>query len=355
MKNTFFRAYDPIPSRQQAVDRLVHSEDDLRRAFSEIVGGSRIGTIRLGSDIVLSRSIALANIEYDVVIDGGGAYEIALAPGSSVREFFAIGTNNVIGITLQNLRFNRRWTLQSLLSGDVPLVRATTSSAKLDRFNLSKVYLSGFLSVFMTDTGDLTVSDSDFAGVTIEQYGIAGTAQFGSAKFVRCSFIRNERRYLGAFSTPASDTATATCATGSTNNASLETTLSGTLTESVVIGGGSIETGKSVTVGTYLKAAPRADTLTGANPALVIRNTLHKLTCTNTASGNITLNTTTATDGQLAVLLFVTVDAASTAQLTDGSGNFNGSANFVPTVNDTITLIYDSTTSKWVELSRSAN
>lgn len=71
------------------------------------------------------------------------------------------------------------------------------------------------------------------------------------------------------------------------------------------------------------------------------------------SSGNVTVSGTGAVDGRPVVLRFVTV--AGTAIYTDGAGNLQLSSNFTPTSNDTLTIVYDSTTGLWYEVSRSVN
>lgn len=71
------------------------------------------------------------------------------------------------------------------------------------------------------------------------------------------------------------------------------------------------------------------------------------------ASGNVTVSGAGAVDGRPVVLRFVSV--AGAAVYTDGAGNLQLSSSFTPTSNDTLTIVYDSTTGLWYEVSRSVN
>jgi hypothetical protein len=71
------------------------------------------------------------------------------------------------------------------------------------------------------------------------------------------------------------------------------------------------------------------------------------------ASGIVTVSGVGARDGWPVILRFVTV--AGTAVYTDNSGNLRLASNFTPTADDTLTLVWDSTTSLWYEIARSVN
>lgn len=101
------------------------------------------------------------------------------------------------------------------------------------------------------------------------------------------------------------------------------------------------------------RQSSRAATLNSAGPTLTVTPIDRYLRVTHggSASGNVTVSA--GVDAQELTLFFPSV--AGTAVYTDGSGNLELSANLTPTANDTLSLIYDAGTSKWVETARSVN
>lgn len=101
-----------------------------------------------------------------------------------------------------------------------------------------------------------------------------------------------------------------------------------------------------------ISSPPQSITLNTAAPTITPGDfSVFRVTHGASASGVVTIAAGTA--GQILVLRFVGV--AGTAVYTDGSGNLQLASNFTPTADDTLTLIYDSGSASWVEISRSLN
>lgn len=348
MINAQFRAYEPVVSRQQGADRLVFSEDDLRRALAEIVNGGQIGTIRLGSTIRLTRSIALAGISYGVIIEGGNRYGFTLEKSTGATEFFHIGTRAVSDFTLSGLFFESTFTSVATL----PVIfRSTDGNASLTRLVMRNCNLAQATPVFKADTGSMTVADGEFLGNILDISG-SGSAKFGTAVYLRCSFLRN----YGISSPSLFAPMEAEGAAGSEENSAIATSLKGTHTFAAQLAGGFESfTNDAFRIDKYLALKWQSTTLNSAGPTLDTTGaTLHRLTLGASCSGSLTLGAG-ATDGQLIVLLIV--GATGTLTLTDGAAGtrFQGAGNFSCTLNDTVTLVWDETTDKWYEVSRSVN
>lgn len=99
---------------------------------------------------------------------------------------------------------------------------------------------------------------------------------------------------------------------------------------------------------------PRAVTLNSAAPVLsVVDDGYFVLTMGAAASGSVSLSTTDVADGQRVTLYFLSV--AGTAVFTDNVGNLVLSANFTPTADDILELMFVQARGAFVELGRSAN
>jgi hypothetical protein len=144
----YFRAYPAISSRQQGADRLVYSEDDLRRVLWQAVDptfeGERPSTIRLAADIYLSRPIELGAYQYNVSIEGSGRFAIAEGGTFTGSYLFGLPDGSISDIDFVNVTFS---------TTNVALLFNGSSLTTVDDFIFEEcsLELGVFLSMFQKD------------------------------------------------------------------------------------------------------------------------------------------------------------------------------------------------------------
>lgn len=335
------RIYPAISGRQQDADRLVYDEGDLRRTLAEAARTRSVATIRLASDIFLTRPISLQGVSYALVVDGGNQYALRTTVGWADAFLVDIGNLSVSDITFQNLTFSGPVS-QTLLVERI--VSADTAAASLDNVNFKHVRVEYIPSLFNTPLAATYPSWSDSCVDDVYMFGGNQmlTANVGFCVYTRCLIQRVYRQENLSTPVPARVDPQA----GSSHNVYVEVTVDqpdlSTTDYDITSGSAIFRT---------VSQAARSVTLSGASPTLDFTGSagIVDVTFGPTASGTVSVFATRT--GETRVVRCV----ANT-----GSAVLESAANLVldqdgqwyPNAGDTLTLICDSA-GVWSEVGRS--
>lgn len=322
------RAYGPINTRQQGADRLVMNEDDLRRVLWQAVDpnytGVRPSTIRLGTNIRLSRPIELKAAQYNVTIDGGLRFAIEEAPGFQPKNsgFFVLETGQTSDLVFSNLLF-------SILTVDNIFVCDTSTT--VNDINIINCSLDGYVGSVSMFSQPITATDvkvllDEAAAFSVGPSGTIFTGTLQLASYLEFNYF-NTRPIL------------------SRNNVGVGCGTTGPLLSLDVNGG--------------LRLRPFTVTLGGADPTIDVGDkTTFQIFFDGTESG--TLQLTSSYTGHVIVLYFAQASSnmvvdnvlspAAGKAIIDVNKNNNSKH---PTIHETITFMYIN--GRWVELCRSEN
>jgi len=291
----YFRAYPAISSRQQGADRLVYSEDDLRRVLWQAVDptfeGERPSTIRLAADIYLSRPIELGAYDYNVTIDGAGRHRLGHAAGYTHGYLIglpALGNGTLSNMTFNGVIFFLRIANDLFGDGtnatihDFNIHECTVVSDSLTVPSLSKVFDS---TVNATSSN---IQFDEFSGISLGTARFSGLFEAGGLDGVHVGPTLYHYK--------DSDLIFSRSSSG------------------VVCGDGA--TSMSLTVDGGLRTVPDDSiTLSGLDPAVQVGNRTHfVLEVASSASGE--LNLSHGQEGQIIILLF-NVSVSHSLVLTD--------------------------------------
>ena len=328
-----FRAYPAISSRQQGADRLVYSEDDLRRVLWQAVDptfeGERPSTIRLAADIYLSRPIELGAYDYNVTIDGAGRHRLGHAAGYT--HGYLIGLPALGNGTLSNMTFNGVIFFLRIAND----IFGDGSSATVHDFNIHEcTVVSDSLTVpSLSKVFDSTVNATssniqfdEFSGISLGTARFSGLFEAGGLDGVHVGpTLYHYRDSDLIFSRSSSGVR---CGTGNTSELSLR------------VDGGA-------------KIIPHSITLSGSNPSIDVGNK----SCFDITIDNATaIGTMTMTAGQAGQVVVLHFQNAATHMIVDDTLTMNVGKNYhakKPTQDETISFIYIN--GKWQELCRSEN
>jgi len=182
----YFRAYPAISSRQQGADRLVYSEDDLRRVLWQAVDptfeGERPSTIRLAADIYLSRPIELGAYQYNVSIEGSGRFAIAEGGTFTGSYLFGLPDGSISDIDFVGVTFS---------TTNVALLFNGSSLTAVDDFIFEEcsLELGVPLTMFQTDIV-VTSTRIDFDDYPAAHSFIVGSASFTGVESVGESLVQ---------------------------------------------------------------------------------------------------------------------------------------------------------------------
>lgn len=381
----------------QGVERLVrrativNSADDIRRVTTQCLADGTPCVLELGSNIVCTAGFTIPGGLKAFSVDGAQRFKFIVS-GDLPFLFYAKGAANddagpvIISNTTVTVKSGAQLACVALVE-QLPLSAYTVKTTSVTmqdvhvdaldgatqrctnllalpavagfRFGiarLERVTTRGVLS--LVDAGD----SSALWILTANVLGLGGDGDPGSligqgsgtASFVDSVFSQVSGEYevnTGEFSTGnvwQSLTSTLAGATFTTNAAGAsqkQTLLRVDLARALSVGDVDLDN---------LNPAVSSVTLNTAGPTLTPGAASYvRVTHGASASGNVTVSGTGAVDGRPVVLRFVSV--AGAAIYTDGAGNLQLSSNFTPTSNDTLTIVYDSTTGLWYEVSRSVN
>jgi hypothetical protein len=321
----YFRAYPAISSRQQGADRLVYTEDDLRKVLWQAVDpkfeGERPSTIRLAADIYLTKPIELGAYQYNVTIDGAGRYAIAQSELFSGGHLFGLPSGTISDIDFDTIRF-KVTTVAVLFNGD--------SGTIVNDFNFRECFveIGGFTQMFQEDvsvlSANIDLDDFPPAHSFVLGPGVSGGSGTFTGTFSVGPYLSQWESLVPIFSRTSTGVG---CKTESPNLA-LD-----------VNGGFAIQ-------GQYLE-------LEGADPVITVGDrSLFSLSVNNiTATGTIQI--TSGYYGQILVLYF---SNASLHLTLDDNSTVDVNKNHVAkklTQNETVTFIY--VNGKWREICRSEN
>jgi hypothetical protein len=347
----YFRAYPAISSRQQGADRLVYSEDDLRRVLWQAVDpkfeGERPSTIRLAADIYLSRPIELGVYDYNVSIEGSDRYSIAHIKNYSGEQYlFGLPSGTISNLTFDGITFEVAGQLYSIFGG--------SNGGTASEFALYDCFTKNQNFAYTTTVFDSTVNAK---GCDINAAAAFGFMSIGGASFGGTV----------TYATPAIG-GTPTFEQKSTFGDIFSRGVSG-----VVCGNGATDISLTVDGGLELKKHEH-NTLTGSDPLVTVGNrSFISVTCDSTTSNYIRLGYGQG-EGQILHLLFRYVDPGSTVKVDDipatttpyVSAEIQINKNFhskKPTSGEIISFIYASYYNlsassyrfAWIEISRSEN
>ena len=319
----YFRAYPAISSRQQGADRLVYSEDDLRRVLWQAVDptfeGERPSTIRLGADIYLSRPIELGAYQYNVSIEGSGRF--AIAEGGTFIGSYLLGLpdGNISDIDFIGVTFS---------TTGVALLFNGSSLTAVDDFIFEECSLDIGVPLAMFQEDILITSTR----IDFDDYPAAHSfvlqAPTGVGDFTG---VLSVGPYLTQYESKVPIIARSDDGVGfKEENPQV----------AVDINGG-------------LRIQPESITLENANPSITVGDrSFFNITIDNaTATGTMTM--TAGQTGQIVVLYF---QNAATHVIVDDTLTMNVGKNYhakKPTQDETISFIYIN--GKWQELCRSEN
>ena len=318
----YFRAYPAISSRQQGADRLVYTEDDLRKVLWQAVDpkfeGERPSTIRLAADIYLTKPIELGAYQYNVTIDGGRRFLIGEGDAFSGSYLFGLPDGTIEDISFIGCTF------KSITAPNIFKGTALTVFNDLQMLECHIEVTGGGL-IF---TGAITFNNAEIhfdnnpwsigAGLTF-----VGVVRFGPYVYQ----IQNTRTVFSR--------------------------------TSIGVGCGTPTPSTSLDVDGGLRVRPDSITLSGTDPVIdTADRSFFDITMDATANGYIQM--TTGYPGQIVVLKFETV--SGTAHLHDVTGATSPLAdihvnknhkNKVPSSHELVTFIYGG--GEWSEMARSEN
>lgn len=370
---------------------IVNSADDIRRVTTQCLADGTPCVLELGDNIVCSAGFTIPGGLKAFSVDGAQRFKFIVS-GDLPFLFYAKGAESddagpvIISNTTITVKSGAQLACVALVE-QLPLSAYTikTTSVTLQdvhvdaldgatqrctnllalpavagfRFGiarLERVTTRGVLS--LVDAGD----SSALWILTANVLGLGGDGDPGSligqgsgtASFVDSVFSQVSGEYevnTGEFSTGnvwQALTSTLSGATFTTNAAGAsqkQTLLRVDLARALSVGDVDLDN---------LNPAVSSVTLNTAGPTLTPGAASYvRVTHGAGASGNVTVSGAGAVDGRPVVLRFVSV--AGAAVYTDGAGNLQLSSSFTPTSNDTLTIVYDSTTGLWYEVSRSVN
>lgn len=320
------RAYGSIASRQQGADRLAFSEDDFRRILAQAIDpnytGVRPSTIRLGSDIVLSRPISLNPAQYNITIDGGRRFGIRESRGFVGSGLFNLAAGQTADLDFVGVIFHVP-TVSNLFFCD-----AASTANDISLTNCNVTGYTGSIRMFSAAivAFDINIHLDDAAAFSIGPAGINFTGVLQASSFFEFKYF--ETRPIIA-----------------RNNLGVGFGTTGAL-RSVDINGG-------------IRLRPFSVTLSGADPAITIDDkTTYKIFFDGTESGAIQL--TSSYEGHVIVLYFA--DASNNVTIGDVPSPAPGNAiidvnknhhSKHPSIHEAITFMYIN--GRWVELCRSEN
>jgi len=367
------RAYDPNALRQQRRTTLVYSLDDIRRAMQLALNENRPCDLEMGANIVLNGAFVVHSAlpsfslsgagRFKLFVDGNintlfrldapstfGGVSIVTKTGSVVTNAFSVAPA-ASPVVIDNVVVDAtNGTLTNVFS-------ATTSTATrlivqaLTCTRITNLFAAQSVSWFYSQFSDITVTSLVATPATI------GTGS-ADAAFVSCTFSRISG-FFNVNIAAASDSCIFEHVLGPGVTVSFN--VNGSLSHLLlnVQGFPTVTPGNnSLVIGPFgrlsaLLTPPSSVTLSTAGPTITVGNSSFlRVTHAAGSSGNVTL--AAGVDGQRLTLFFVSY--AGTAVYTTGVGNLMLAASpFTPTANDTMELIYDATTARWVEVSRSIN
>lgn len=364
------RFFGPWDARQQGARTLVYSVDDIiREVTAAAVNGKNALNLVLGSNIVMPVGITIAALLPSFSLDGGGYKIVAtgtigtlfscrtasvftnitifVAAGASITTLFEAPNGGAVDVLLG---IGNLVILAAAGVAAAALTNILGASATFAVARVSGVYAHCGVNLFREDTGSSWVSSTfeDFLGVALT-IGVGAN----SPKFSRCRF--DGFGDVGGFTNVAGIFINAN---GARNTFARMT--SGSVQNPG--SGGNVFVGFAAVPATLVlstldawtsRVAPSAAALNSAAPTLTPTAVDDMIRVTHGASASGVVTIAAGRDGQRLTLYFVAV--AGTAVYTDGSGNLELASNFTPTAADTLSLIYDAATTKWVEVSRSVN
>lgn len=390
------RFYGPWDARQQGAATVVYSAAGLRNHVRLCAVNGTVCNVVLGANIETTGLFHVPSTVPSFSLDGLGRYRIKV--GGTVATLFKIETAgsaclagldivlaDAADVTLA-FEVGASPVLFSNINVDASAGTLTdvfgAGSTTVTRCIVDACVFTNVTNLFADDGSGTTWKFCRFSDVYVD--AIAGSVTIGRGSsgptFLYCTFENLDG--LAVIDINASDClfrgGLGSVFSVTTHNATAQGNLflSAGTPSSVALSGvdvwlgagfGSSNTGSSImgqlAIGRQVAAVrldvdgalatrPASATINSAGATLTPGDrSFIRVTHGASASGSVTI--AAGVDGQRLVLYFVSV--AGTAVYTDGSGNLQLSANFTPTASDTLELVYDATTSKWVELGRSAN
>jgi hypothetical protein len=369
------RAFDANAARLLRRATVVYSVDDIRRNITERLADGAPCVLELGANITLTSTLTIPSALLSFSIDGGGRWTIFAAASMATLFDCQASPTTFANLTVNVKAGNAVSTLfkpsgspvilqdldvDAMLGTATRLFTTSSDSASDDTVIMQTCTLRGVENLITgseTSTfvncriSDVRVTSKSATLVTIG----AGSASPG---FDSCRL----ERISGAISVSLGSQSRFTILDSLVGNGTTSTltTSNSEGTNTIINAHGFISSStlaSDIVIGNDLPVAsvPSRDvTLNSAAPTLIPGAASYvRVTHGASASGVVTVSGTGAINGRPVVLRFVTV--AGTAVYTDGSGNLRLASNFTPTADDTLTLVWDSTTSLWYEIARSVN
>lgn len=377
------RAFDANAARLLRRATVVYSVDDIRRSITERLADGAPCVLEMGANITLTSTLTLPGGLRSFSIDGGGRWAFILS-GTITTAFDVLGAEDDNGFPVEFANLTIRLkdgaavgNLFALAQYDQFKATESTRSTALRSVDINAAAAGASIGAVLIQ-GAYTASLDRPATAVVETVTMTGavSALFSSydanASWLYCVasnvFVNTTASlslFLGSGSLRARFSTVKGLATLSiTDNSVVTITDSAitSITNNSTAGDGVVTISR--TTGTRSIGYDDVDidnlwqtgaaTLNTAAPTLTPGAARYiRVTHGASASGIVTVSGVGARDGWPVILRFVTV--AGTAVYTDGSGNLQLASNFTPTSNDTLTLVWDSTTSLWYEIARSVN
>lgn len=360
------RFYNPINQRQQAIDRIINTEQELKTAITMAASKSQPLNVRLGANLIITATITIPATVDGFQLNGGNAYGIKFSgalssvfsvPGNRVLFLDTFITANTASDTATNA------FTHSLASASLGInMRNVKIQDVTNLIDPNKQWANGsMVNCVIGEEFDFPtptpVYFRDTAGVgAISNFSLldcrgcfAVDLNSGSAKcrFVCCGLEGNP----GTVDTTGGITVTATnrhefiaCSFASFTVRDGDVVLPGLVTETTPL----------TRLAGGIATRSRAVSLTDTDPTLdPLGATFIRLSVGGLASGNVTI-ADGQNDGQHLIIQATSVSGSVTFP-DSTSQNMRLSASWTPAIHDTLTLIWNEDDGNWVELARSNN
>lgn len=352
------RAYPAISGRQQRIDREVSSVTEIRAALEVAAERRQPANLRLGCDVIITSPITIPSDVPRFQLNGSNAFRILFgAPIAAAVVIEGTATRALVndvdfeGTTAANI-------CASLLS--------TTTTC--NRLRLRNVGVEN-----TTDLVDPTKTWSRLSAVDMRLAVDAGPAAPMNLRattdvgaLARCVFVNCVGNCSVAITRGSGAVKLVSFNDGFQTTSTLDTSLCVAATANVFLGANftsSTLRSSDFRIGDENKVSVNPNGLSVGQSALTLNTTNPTLNVLNRSYILLTLGASSLgpialSDGLFAghLLVLQCVSNTGLALIQDNTAsNVKLSADWIPTADDTLSLIWDASGSNWVELARSAN